>query len=45
MFVEPDLLKYEEVWAAAGTWNDVFVIEPHKLVEASGGDVADLKRA
>jgi hypothetical protein len=32
------------VWAAAGTWNDVFGIEPHQLVVASGGEVTDLKR-
>ena len=44
VFVDPDLLQYHEVWAAAGTWNDVFGIEPHKLVEASGGAVTDLKR-
>ena len=44
VFVDPDLLQYDEVWAAAGTWNDVFGIEPHKLVEASGGAVTDLKR-
>jgi prolyl-tRNA editing enzyme YbaK/EbsC (Cys-tRNA(Pro) deacylase) len=44
VFVDPDLLQYDEVWAAAGTWNDVFGIEPHKLVEASGGVVIDLKR-
>ena len=30
--------------AAAGTWNDVFGIEPPKLVEANGGEVTDLKR-
>ena len=42
--IDPDLLQYDEVWAAAGTWRDVFGIEPHKLVEASGGVVADLKR-
>jgi prolyl-tRNA editing enzyme YbaK/EbsC (Cys-tRNA(Pro) deacylase) len=45
VFIDPDLLQYDEVWAAAGTWNDVFGIEPHKLVEASGGVVTDLKRA
>ena len=45
VFVDPDLLQYDEVWAAAGTWNDVFGIEPHKLVEASGGVITDLKRA
>jgi prolyl-tRNA editing enzyme YbaK/EbsC (Cys-tRNA(Pro) deacylase) len=44
IFIDPDLLQYDEVWAAAGTWHDVFGIEPHKLVEASGGAVTDLKR-
>ena len=44
IFVDPDLLKFDEVWAAAGTWNDVFGIEPHRLVEASGGVVTVLKR-
>ena len=44
VFIDPDLLLYDEVWAAAGTWHDVFGIEPYKLVEASGGVVADLKR-
>ena len=44
VFIDPDLLHWPEVWAAAGTWNDVFGIEPHKLVEASGGVVIDLKR-
>jgi prolyl-tRNA editing enzyme YbaK/EbsC (Cys-tRNA(Pro) deacylase) len=44
VFIDPDLLQYDEVWAAAGTWHDVFGIEPHKLVEASGGVVTDLKR-
>ena len=43
VFIDPDLLQYDEVWAAAGTWNDVFGIEPHTLVEASGGVVAALK--
>ena len=45
VFIDPDLLQYDEVWAAAGTWHDVFGIEPHKLVEASGGLVTDLKKA
>ena len=44
IFIDPDLLQYDEVWAAAGTWHDVFGIEPHKLVEASDGLVTDLKR-
>ncbi len=44
IFIDPDLLQFDEVWAAAGTWNDVFGIEPHKLVEASEGLITDLKR-
>ena len=44
VFIDPDLLQYDEVWAAAGTWTDVFHIAPGKLVEASGGLVTDLKR-
>ncbi|MFM7898058.1 MAG: YbaK/EbsC family protein [Actinomycetota bacterium] len=45
VFVDPDLLRYDEVWAAAGTWNDVFPIAPDDLVRASGAAVTDLKRA
>lgn len=44
VFIDPDLLQYGEVWAAAGTWNDVFAIEPHELVKASEGHVTDLKK-
>jgi Cys-tRNA(Pro) deacylase len=44
IFVDPDLLLYDEVWAAAGTWNDVFPIAPNDLVRASGAAVTDLKR-
>ena len=35
MFIDPDLLQDDEVWVAAGTWHDVFGIEPHPLVAAS----------
>ena len=44
VFVDPDLLDYDEVWAAAGTWNDVFPVEPHALVKATNGVVADIKK-
>jgi Cys-tRNA(Pro) deacylase len=44
VFVDPDLLQYDEVWAAAGTWNDVFAIEPGALQRAINGVVSDLKR-
>ena len=45
VFVDPDLLQYDEVWAAAGTWHDVFGVEPNALVRAIGGTVTDLKRS
>lgn len=44
IFIDPDLLQYGEVWAAAGTWNDVFAIKPDSLVLSTGGLIADLKR-
>ena len=44
IFIDPDLLQYDEVWAAAGTWNDNFAIAPNDLVRVSGGVVIDLKR-
>ena len=31
-------------WAAAGTWNHVFAVDPTTLVELSGATVADLAR-
>lgn len=44
VFVDPDLLQYDEVWAAAGTWHDVFAIAPQELVRATGAVVTDLRR-
>jgi len=44
VFVDPDLLQYDEVWAAAGTWNDNFGAAPADIVRVAGGVVADLKR-
>ena len=45
VFVDPDLLQYDEVWAAAGTWNDNFGAAPADIVRVAGGVVTDLKRA
>ena len=45
VFVDPDLLQYDEVWAAAGTWNDNFGAAPADIVRVAGGVVADLKRS
>ena len=44
IFIDPDLLQYDEVWAAAGTWHDVFPISPSDLVSASHGVVVELRR-
>ena len=45
VFVDPDLLQYDEVWAAAGTWNDNFGAAPADILRVAGGVLADLKRA
>ena len=45
VFIDPDLLQYNEVWAAAGTWNDVFAVAPELLAQVTGGVVVDLRRA
>ena len=44
VFVDPDLLQYDEVWAAAGTWNDNFGANPNDIVRVAGGVVTDLNR-
>jgi prolyl-tRNA editing enzyme YbaK/EbsC (Cys-tRNA(Pro) deacylase) len=41
--IDEDLLRYDEVWAAAGTPRDVFAIAPADLVRATGGTVAALR--
>ena len=45
VFVDPDLLQYDEVWATAGTWNDNFGAAPAEIVRVAGGVVTDLKRS
>ena len=45
VFVDPDLLQYDEVWAAAGTWNDNFGANPNDIVRVAGGVVTELKRS
>ncbi len=44
VFIDPDLLVHDVVWAAAGTWHDVFPLPPHELQRVSGGIVVELKR-
>jgi prolyl-tRNA editing enzyme YbaK/EbsC (Cys-tRNA(Pro) deacylase) len=43
VFVDRDLLRFEVLWAAAGTPDSVFPITPAELVAVSGGAVADFK--
>jgi len=43
IFIDPDLLQWPEVWAAADTRRDVFGVDPHRLVESRGGVVTALK--
>lgn len=43
VFLDRDLLGYEQVWAAAGTPMAVFPISPDELLRASGALPADLK--
>ena len=44
IFMDPDLLQYDEVWAAAGTWNDVFPIDPRDIQRVTNGVVVEIKR-
>jgi Cys-tRNA(Pro) deacylase len=42
-YIDEDLLKFETVWAAAGTPNAVFQITPQDLVKISSGQVVNVK--
>lgn len=43
IFIDEDLLNYEEIWAAAGTPNAVFKLTPSDLVKMTGGPVISIK--
>ena len=43
VYVDETLLRWDVVWAAAGTWTDNFAIAPRDLVRVSGAHVVDLK--
>lgn len=42
-YIDEDLMSHEIIWAAAGTPNTVFAISPDALVQATQGQVVDLK--
>ncbi|MBM4323421.1 MAG: YbaK/EbsC family protein [Deltaproteobacteria bacterium] len=43
IFIDEDLLKYEEIWAAAGTPHAVFKLIPSDLIKMTGGRVISIK--
>jgi len=43
VFIDEDLLRYNEIWAAAGTPNAVFKLTPSDLVRMTEGRVIGIK--
>lgn len=43
IFIDEDLLQYEEIWAAAGNPNAVFMLTPSDLIKMTGGRVVSIK--
>jgi prolyl-tRNA editing enzyme YbaK/EbsC (Cys-tRNA(Pro) deacylase) len=43
VFIDNDLLQYDEVWAAAGTPHAVFRLEPQDLQSMTGGELVEIK--
>ena len=42
-YLDEDLLHYDMIWAAAGTPNAVFPVEPQALLKMSGAQVVSVK--
>lgn len=43
VYIDQDLLRYDVVWAAAGTPNSVFAITPNDLIRVTAGRVVDVR--
>lgn len=43
VFIDRDLLQYDAVWAAAGTPNALFKLDPRDLEAMTGGTVVDVR--
>jgi prolyl-tRNA editing enzyme YbaK/EbsC (Cys-tRNA(Pro) deacylase) len=43
IFIDEDLLQYEEIWAAAGSPNAVFKLTPSDLIKMTDGRVISIK--
>lgn len=41
-YIDEDLLRFERIWAAAGTPNSVFSLTPEQMVQITGGDVVSV---
>ncbi len=44
VYVDPDLLGFDRVWAAAGTPHTVFALAPADLVRVTGATVTELRK-
>ena len=44
-FLDPVLLSFEEVWAAAGTPDSVFRTTPEELRRTTNAEVADFRES
>ena len=42
IFIDRDLLRLSELWAAAGTPNAVFPLTPDQLLQLTGGEIIDI---
>lgn len=43
VFLDPDLLRFEEIWAAAGTPDSVFRTNPEELRRTTNAEVGDFR--
>jgi len=43
IFIDEDLLRYQEIWAAAGTPNALFKLTPSDLIRMTGGEIISIK--
>ena len=43
IFIDEDLLQYDEIWAAAGSPHAVFKLTPSDLIKMTGGRVTTIK--
>lgn len=44
IWIDEDLLQFDEVWGAAGTPRAVFGLPARQLAEVTGGQVADIRK-